>query len=55
MVKDLKEWDDRVRKAMIPPVPEATNNFSPGIQGIRKTAGKRRPPSRGAQLPTIRR
>lgn len=53
MVKDLKEWEGRVRAAMKPPEVQQSN-FSPGIQDIRKTANKRRPQPRGRQLPTAR-
>lgn len=42
VVKNLKEWDDRVRKAMEPPT-QAGQGFSPAIQRMRQTATKRRP------------
>lgn len=47
-VKNLKEWEERVRKAMEPPATQGGQGFSPNIQRMRQTA-KRRP------IPTRRR
>lgn len=52
MVKDIEEWEERVRNAMKPP--QEKTNFSPAIQGLRQTANKTRPQQRGRQLPTLR-
>ena len=54
MVDTLKEAEDRIRRAMLPPEINRGNGFSPGIQGIRKTAQRSRPQARGSQLPTVR-
>lgn len=51
MVKTLKDAEDRIRRAMIPPTVQAGQDFAPGIQKMRQTA-KSRPTKR--QLPTAR-
>lgn len=51
MVKTLKEAEDRIRKAMKPPVTQAGQNFSPGIQKIRQSARQRKPMPARRQLP----
>ncbi len=43
MVDTLKEADARIRAAMKPPQGKNGNGFSPGIQNLRKIAGKRKP------------
>ena len=46
-VKTLKEWEERVRKAMEPPATQAGPTFAPGIEKMRQTAkGKRLPVAR---------
>ncbi len=51
MVDTLKEWEDRVRKAMKPQTAQAGRGFSPGIQRMRQTASKRRPTPARRPLP----
>ena len=54
VVKNLKEADDRIRKAMMPPQTNQGRGFSPGIQGLRRTAQQRRPQRPRRQLPIAR-
>ncbi len=54
MVDTLKEWEDRVRKAMKPQATQSGQGFSPDIQKMRQTASKRRPQRPSRQLPIAR-
>ncbi len=42
MVDTLKEAEAQIREAMKPPQINQGNGFSPGIQGLRLTANKRK-------------
>lgn len=44
MVRTLKEAEDRIRKAMLPPVAQAGQGFSPTIERLRQTVAKRKLP-----------
>ena len=52
VVKNLKEAEERIRKAMMPPQTNQGRGFSPAIQGLRQTAQNRRPATPRRPLPT---
>ncbi len=54
MVKTLKEAEDRIRIAMVPPQTNQGDGFSPGIQKIRQTTRQRKPMPTRRQLPMAR-